>query len=71
MKRKKDQENRVSEVCEPRVAYNAVKPRPEMSIIDDIESVTAMPDDCMSVEEYFNKLKTMVNEYYENISCSD
>ena len=26
-----------------------------------------MPDDCMSVEEYFNKLKTMVNEYYENI----
>ena len=71
MKRKKDQENRVSEVCEPRVAYNSAVPCAETAAIADSNSVTAMPDDCMSVEEYFNKLKTMVNEYYENISCSD
>ena len=71
MKRKKDQENRVSEVCEPRLAYNSDVPSAEAVAIADSNSVTAMPDDCMSVEEYFNKLKTMVNEYYENISCSD
>ena len=71
MKRKKDQGNRVSEVCEPRVAYNSDVPSTEAAAIVDSNSVTAMPDDCMSVEEYFNKLKTMVNEYYENISCSD
>ena len=71
MKRKMDQENRVSEVCEPRMTYNTARPRPEMPTIDGVESGTTMPDDCMSVEEYFNKLKTMVNEYYENISCSD
>ena len=71
MKRKKDQENRVSEVCEPRATYNSAVPCAETATVADTHSLTAMPDDCMSVEEYFNKLKTMVNEYYENISCSD
>ena len=71
MKRKKDQENRVSEVCEPRATYNSAVSCAETATVADTHPLTAMPDDCMSVEEYFNKLKTMVNEYYENISCSD
>ena len=67
MKRKKDQENRVSEVCEPRVAYNAVRPRPEMPTIDGIENGTDMPEGRMSVDEYFNELWKVVEAKYEKL----
>lgn len=67
MKRKKDQENRVSEVCEPRMTYNTVRPRPEMPTIDGVESVTTMPEGRMSVDEYFNELWKVVEAKYEKL----
>ena len=67
MKRKKNQENRVSEVCEPRVAYNAVRSRPETPTIDGIESGTAMSEGRMSVDEYFNELWKVVEAKYEKL----
>ena len=67
MKRKKNQENRVSEVCEPRVAYNAVRSRPEMPTIDGIESGTAMSEGRMSVDDYFNELWKVVEAKYEKL----
>ena len=66
MKRKKDQENRVSEVCEPRMTYNTARPRPEMPTIDGVESGTTMPESRMSVDEYFNELWKVVKAKYEN-----
>ena len=66
MKRKKDQENRVSEVCEPRMTYNTARPRPEMPTIDGVESGTTMPESRMSVDEYFNELWKVVETKYEN-----
>ena len=67
MKRKKDQENRVSEVCEPRMTYNTARPRPEMPTIDGVESVTTMPEGRMSVDEYFNELWKVVEAKYEKL----
>ena len=67
MKRKKDQENRVSEVCEPRAIYNTAKTCPEMPTIDGIESGTAMPEGRMSVDEYFNELWKVVEAKYEKL----
>lgn len=66
MKRKKDHENRVSEVCEPRMTYNTARPRPEMPTIDGVESGTTMPEGRMSVDEYFNELWKVVEAKYEN-----
>ena len=67
MKRIKDQENRDSKVCEPRVAYNTTKPCPEMPAVDGIESGTAMPEGRMSVDEYFNELWKVVEAKYEKL----
>lgn len=67
MKRKKDQENRVSEVCEPRVAYNAARPCTEMPTIDGIDSGATMPEGRMSVDEYFNELWKVVEAKYEKL----
>ena len=67
MKRKKDQENRVSEVCEPRMTYNTARPRPEMPTIDGVESGTTMPEGRMSVDEYFNELWKVVEAKYEKL----
>ena len=66
MKRKKDQENRVSEVCEPRMTYNATRPCPEMPTIGGVVSGTAMPEGRMSVDEYFNELWKVVEAKYDN-----
>ena len=67
MKRKIDQENRVSEVCEPRATYSTAKTCPEMPTIDGIESGTAMPKGRMSVDEYFNELWKVVEAKYEKL----
>ena len=67
MKRKKDQENRVSEVCEPRMTYNATRSCPEMPTIGGVESGTAMPEGRMSVDEYFNELWKVVEAKYEKL----
>ena len=66
MKRKKGQENRVSEVCEPRATYNTASPCHEMPTIDGHESGIAMPEGRMSVDEYFNELWKVVEAKYEN-----
>ena len=57
----------MSEVCEPRVAYNAVRPRPEMPTIDGIENGTDMPKGRMSVDEFFNELWKVVEAKYEKL----
>jgi len=67
MKRKKNQENRDSKVCEPRMTYNTARPRPEMPTIDGVESVTTMPEGRMSVDEYFNELWKVVEAKYEKL----
>lgn len=67
MKRKKDQENKLSEVCEPRATYNIARPRSEVSTIDGIESGTAMSEGRMSVDEYFNELWKVVEAKYEKL----
>jgi len=67
MKSKKNQENRVSEVCEPRMTYNTARPRPEMPTIDGVESGTTMPEGRMSVDEYFNELWKVVEAKYEKL----
>ena len=67
MKKKKNQENRESMVCEPVVGYNCSSARhPKSSDFPD-----AGMDELMSVEEYFGILRTMVNEYYDNIQSTD
>ena len=67
MKRKKDQENRVSEVCEPRATYNTAKSRSDVPTIDGIDNGTAMSEGRMSVDEYFNELWKVVKAKYENL----
>lgn len=67
MKRKKGQENRVSEVCEPRATYNTASPCHEMPTIDGIESGTAMSEGRMSVDDYFNELWKVVEAKYEKL----
>ena len=67
MKKKKNQENRESMVCEPVVGYNCPPAKqPKSSAFLDADM-----DELMSVEEYFGKLRTMVNEYYDNLQSVD
>lgn len=67
MKKKKNQENRESKVCEPVVGYNCPPARcPKSSASPDADM-----DELMSVEEYFGILRTMVNEYYDNLQSVD
>lgn len=67
MKKKKNQENRESMVCEPVVGYNCPPARhPKSSAFPDADM-----DELMTVEEYFGILRTMVNEYYDNIQSAD
>ena len=67
MKKKKNQENRVSMVCEPVAGYNCTPARSQKPIL----SPNADMDELMSVEEYFGILRTMVNEYYDNLQSVD
>lgn len=67
MKRKKDQENRVLEVCDPRATYDTAKSRSDVPTIDGIESGTAMSEGRMSVDEYFNELWKVVKAKYEKL----
>ncbi len=67
MKRKKDQENRVSEVCEPRATYNTARLRPKMPTVDGIGRDTDMSEGRMSVDEYFNELWKVVETKYEKL----
>jgi hypothetical protein len=67
MKRKDNQEDNVSQVCEPRLAYNGSADNPTVSSASVKESGSGTKSGRMSVEEYFNQLRTMVNEYYDNL----
>ena len=67
MKKKKNQENRVSMVCEPVAGYNCQPASCKQPVL----SPDADMDELMSVEEYFGKLRTMVNEYYDNLQSVD
>ncbi|MCR4964179.1 MAG: hypothetical protein K6A41_00820 [Bacteroidales bacterium] len=68
MKKKKDQEDNEPKVCEPIVDYNRTDSgRPNAVSNPYSENM----DDLMSVEEYFGKLRTMVNEYYDNVQSHD
>ena len=66
MKKKKNQEDRVSLVCEPVAGYNCSPVRSQKPVF----SPNADVDELMSVEEYFGKLRTMVNEYYDNLQSA-
>ena len=67
MKRKKNQEDKVSKVCEPRLAYNGSADNPNVSSASVKEPGSGTKAGRMSVEEYFDQLRTMVNEYYDDI----
>lgn len=67
MRRKKVQENRVLEVCDPRATYDTAKSRSDVPTIDGIESGTAMSEGRMSVDEYFNELWKVVKAKYEKL----
>lgn len=64
MKKKKNQENRKSMVCEPVVGYNcppAMLPNP----ITTPDAADA--DGLMSVDEYFDRLWSVVEAKYEKL----
>ena len=67
MKRNNNQEDKVSQVCEPRLAYNDSADNPNVSSASVEEPGSGTKAGRMSVEEYFNQLRTMVNEYYDNL----
>ena len=54
-------------VCEPVAGYNCTPARSQKPI----QSPNADMDELMSVEEYFGILRTMVNEYYDNLQSVD
>jgi hypothetical protein len=64
MKKKKNQENRESKVCEPVVGYNCSSARYPNPITTP-DAVDA--DGLMSVDEYFERLWSVVEAKYENI----
>ena len=64
MKRKKNQENEEPRVCEPVASYNrtsAGQPNPIKA------PDTAEENSLMSVDEYFDKLWSVVEMKYENL----
>lgn len=64
MKKKKNQENRESMVCEPVVGYNCSPARlPNPITTPDI----ADADGLMSVDEYFDRLWSVVKTKYEKL----
>ena len=64
MKKKKNQENRESMVCEPVVGYNCPPARHQNPItIPD----AADTDGLMSVDEYFDRLWSAVEAKYEKL----
>jgi hypothetical protein len=67
MKRKDNQEDKVSMVCEPRLAYNGSASNPKVNSTSVEEPNLGTKAGRMSVEEYFDQLRTMVNEYYDNL----
>jgi hypothetical protein len=64
MKKKKNQENRESMVCEPVVGYNRPPARhPNPITTPDV----ADADGLMSVDEYFDRLWSVVEAKYEKL----
>ena len=64
MKKKKNQENRESMVCEPVVVYNCPPARhPNPITTPDV----ADADGLMSVDEYFDRLWSVVEAKYEKL----
>ena len=68
MKSKKNQENEEPRVCEPAASYTPSSARQPNAVSKPYSEDMG---ELMSVEEYFGKLKTMVNEYYDNIQSLD
>lgn len=68
MKNKKNQKNEEPMVCEPAANYNPSSARQPNAVS---KSYSEDMGELMSVEEYFGKLRTMVNEYYDNIQSLD
>ena len=50
--------------CEPAASYNRTSVEQPNAVSNPCSENM---DDLISVEEYFGKLRTMVNEYYDNI----
>ena len=64
MKKKKNQENRESIVCEPVAGYNCAS---KGHINPLVEPNVADVDGLMSVDEYFDRLWSVVEAKYENL----
>lgn len=64
MKKKKNQENRESMVCEPVVGYDC-KPARHQNPITIPDAADA--DGLMSVDEYFDRLWSVVEAKYEKL----
>ena len=67
MKRKNNQEDKVSQVCEPRLAYNGFADNPTVSSASVKEPGSGTKAGRMSVEEYFDRLWSVVEAKYENL----
>ena len=67
MKRKDNQEDKVSKVSEPRLAYNGSADNPNVSSASVKEPGSGTKAGRMSVEEYFDKLWSVVEAKYENL----
>lgn len=67
MKRKDNQEDKVSMVCEPRLSYNGSASNPKVNSTSVEEPSSGTKAGRMSVEEYFNKLWSVVEAKYENL----
>ncbi|MBP5347623.1 MAG: hypothetical protein J6Y51_02655 [Bacteroidaceae bacterium] len=55
----------IKEVCEPAVSYTVDKGVRNVRIESDINK--NMPKDCMSVDEYIEKIKKALDMRYENL----